>query len=496
MTSIRKDLTLRLLAVTLLLAATAGAFLFGFVRSRLLAGFDAGMLAQARSISASVVRTREGRLELDYATTGNSEDGAAAYFEILRQDGSVFRRSSALSEADLPNVTAASGAPQFQDVTLHGGSLFRTVAFRFRPQPDPDDEPATDRPAAHPPAVPELTIVLASDRGRLDSTIRVLGSSLLLTALGLCVGTALAVIWAVRRGLRPLVRLADEADHIRGDSLHQRFSSDGLPAELRPISQRLNELLSRLQAAFERQRRFTADAAHELRTPIAELRSLTEVALRWPEDGSPSQTYRDALDIARHMESLVAALLDLARCDAGARRARLAAIDLAELIREAWRPNEQAASDRGLQVCFDLGGEPLVRSDRAMLMGIVSNLLGNAALYAPPGGRIECRVRRTGDRVELSISNTCQGLRPADLPYLFEPFWRKDAARSGGTHVGLGLSLVAAYARVLGAQLRVDLSPAADVFRIDVSLPAEPSDPTDNAISPEHPADALAQRDQ
>jgi two-component system sensor histidine kinase QseC len=318
--------------------------------------------------------------------------------------------------------------------------------------------------------------MLAGDRSGLDGTLRLLGWSLMLAAVGLSVGTALAVSLTVRRGLRPLEQLAAEADAVRADSLHHRFSTQGLPAELRPICGRLNELLARLQEAFERERRFTADVAHELRTPIAELRSLAEVALRWPQDASPAQNYRDVLDVARHMESVVAALLEIARCESGMRRAGAETIDVCDIVTEAWKPHESLAIARGLEVCWDLPATANVCSDRAMLLGMIGNLLCNAVSYAPPGGRIECRVRHTTDGVELAIVNTCNTLRTEDLPRLFEPFWRKDAARTGGVHAGLGLPLVAAYAATLGVSLRVELAPTEDEFRIQLHLPAATGD--------------------
>lgn len=477
MNSIRRHLTIRLVAVTLLLAAAAGASLFAFVRSRLMGEFDRSLLAEARAISGAVLWESSGRLEFDYSAASAPDGGRTTYFEIRRSDGSVFQRSTSLRGRNLPSVTAVSGGPQFMDVQLFRKRPGRAVTFRFTPHPDQEDDPGgkaaqagTSGPA------PELTVVLAGDRAGLDGTLRLLGWSLLLAAVGLSVGTALAVTWTVRRGLRPLERVAAEADAIRADSLHHRFSTHGLPAELRPICGRLNELLARLQEAFERERRFTADVAHELRTPIAELRSLAEVALRWPQDASPTQNYRDVLDVARHMESVVAALLDIARCESGIRQAGAETIDVCEIVKEAWRPHESLAITRGLDVCWDLPAAATVRSDRPMLLGMIGNLLSNAVTYTPSGGRIECRVRHAPGGVEVAIGNTCDTLGADDLAHLFEPFWRKDAARTGGVHAGLGLPLVAAYASTLGASLHVELARAEDEFRIQLAVPTASRD--------------------
>ena len=478
MSSIRRHLTVRLVTVTLLLAAGAGSALFAFVRSRLLAEFDRSLLAEARAISGAVLWESAGRLEFDYSAAGSPDADRTTYFEIRRSDGTVFQRSPSLRGRDLSLATVGAGGPQFLEVHLSRKRLGRAVAFRFKPHPDQEDDPSgkAAQPATSAPA-PELSLVLAGDRTGLDGTIRLLGWSLLLAAVVLSVGTALAVTWTVRRGLRPLERVAAQADAIRADSLHHRFSTHDLPAELRPICDRLNDLLARLQEAFERERRFTADVAHELRTPIAELRAMAEVALRWPQDASPAQNYRDVLDIARHMESVVAALLDIARCESGIRRAHAETIDLSELVREAWRPHDALAATRGLNVCWDLSPAVAVRSDRTMLLSMFGNLLCNAVTYTPHGGAIGCHVKRDANGAELTISNTCDSLDRDDLAHLFQPFWRKDAARSGGIHAGLGLALVSAYAAVLGIQVRVDLNPAGNVFRVEVQVPGQRAGP-------------------
>lgn len=476
-------MTVRLVAVTLLLAGGAGASLFAFVRARLVGEFDNALLGEARAMSGAVLIETDGRLEFDYLPAADPGSGRVTYFQIRYADGTVFQRSTSLRGRDLSGPAGPSATPRFVDLQLPGGPSARGVTFSFVPHPDQEDGPATHPAALAPLAVPRLTLILATERASLDATLRVLGSSLLLAAAALSLGSALAVAWTVRRGLRPLERLADEADAISPASLQHRFSPAGLPDELRPICERLNDLLARLQKAFDRERRFTADVAHELRTPIAELRSLAEVALRWPHDASPAQNYGDVLDIARHMEGVVAALLDIARCESGIRRVDARIVEVDELVKEAWRPHESLAAARGLNVCWDLPAAATVRSDRAMLLGIIGNLLCNAVSHAPSGGRVDCRVIRGAGGIELAIANTCNTLCPEDLPHLFEPFWRKDAARSGGEHAGLGLPLVAAYAATLGASLRVQLAPSQDEIRIEMHLPTAKEDKPDPADS-------------
>jgi two-component system sensor histidine kinase QseC len=336
---------------------------------------------------------------------------------------------------------------------------------RVRPRVEEDDGPVP------PGRVPVLTVSVAQEPRELDATLRVLATSLLLAALVLAGGSALAVTLAVRRGLRPMERLGREADAVGAGSLGHRFPVSDLPAELRPIAARLNALLARLGEAFARERRFTADVAHELRTPVAELRALAEVALKWPEDDRPRENYRDVLQIARQMEALITRLLSIARCEAGAQAVGRERLDLCRMLRECWDSHAQAAGARQVRVEWALPDTLVVESDRAMLGALIDNLVSNAVTYAPAGGTVRVEAAHDGVAVALSVRNPCDGLGAADLPHLFEPFWRKDPARTGGAHCGLGLAVVAAYAKALGLALRADL-PEPGAFEIVVSFPA------------------------
>ena len=295
--------------------------------------------------------------------------------------------------------------------------------------------------------------------------------ALLGIALFMAVGTVAVVSVEVRRGLSPLQSVAAAAARIDAQALDFRFSLDGLPRELQPICLRLNDSLERLQKAFERERRFTADVAHELRTPIAELRSLADVALKWDGDRETSLGYfKDAYDISRQMEQIVTALLSLARCQSGTATTARESVNLSALVHAAWDERRQEVAKRRLAVTFDMPDRLLLTIDRTMLCSIVNNLVANAAQYARIGGRVACKVLANGYGVRLAISNDMDNLSPEDLPHLFEPFWRKDAARTDGTHCGLGLTLVGAYAAALGGKIEASL-PSQNSLCVAVSLP-------------------------
>lgn len=485
MKSIRRHLTTRLLATVLAVSAAAGALLWAYARSRLTAEFDRGLAAEAHAVSSLVLREGDGRLEFNFpeADSPSFAGRHPDYFEIWHGDGRVFARSVSLRGLDLSRPEHPGAA----DVLLPNHKPGRSVAARFVPHAEADDLPPAGAAAARSAAglVPML-VVLARDRRPIDQTLRVLASSLLLAAGALAIGTVVAVTLTVGRGLLPLHRLGAQADAIAAASLDYRFSSEGLPIELRPICDRLNGLMDRVEQAFARERRFTADVAHELRTPIAELKALSEVALRWPEDAAHEQNYRDALHIATHMQSLVGTLLAIARCQSGATGARATEIDLCRMVQDAWKPHEVAAHARELGIRWEVPRSAMGRAQPDLLAPLLSNLFANAVAHAEAPGCIECEVRTVNGWVELTLSNPCAGLGPEDLQHVFEPFWRKDAARTSGEHCGLGLSLVAAYAAAMGAQLSVEL-PTPESFRIRVRLPAGAAMPLSrSAASVEH----------
>lgn len=300
--------------------------------------------------------------------------------------------------------------------------------------------------------------MVAQDRSELERTLRILYSSLVGVAVLLAAATLAIVTCAVRLGLSPLEQLAQQAAAIAPESLGVRFPTAGLPDELKPICRRLNESLDRLQAAFQRERRFTADVAHELRTPITELRTLADVALKWQGDLETSASYfRDVQEIAGQMEKTVSTLLALARCQSGALAIAPENLVLGEVVQDAWNSQREQAASRNLAVRFDIPASLVLETDRTLLLAMVANLLANAIEYTPRGGSMECRAELSGSETKLVVSNDADSLCPEDIPSLFEPFWRKDPARTDSSHSGLGLALVAAYADVLGGRVDAQL---------------------------------------
>ncbi|MCC6695936.1 MAG: hypothetical protein IT365_09945 [Candidatus Hydrogenedentes bacterium] len=381
------------------------------------------------------------------------------YYQVWDEDGEAIAKSPSLESATLPWSRAQSSAPAYQSITLPDGRNGRMVTLPFRPRRADFGNTGGGEEF--------LLLAVARSRRELDTVLHILLCGLFATGILLSAGAALVVRATVKSGLVPLDALGQQATAIDAANLNIRFPTARLPEELIPISTRLNELLERLEAAFSRERRFTSDVAHELRTPIAELRALAEVELR-SQTGNGAPYLHDALAIATQMERLVAALLTLARCESSQLTVIREPVDLVTALKEAWRPLAEKCEKRLLHVRFDLPPEAVVETDRALLLAILTNTLSNAVAYTPSGGNVTVEIMGADSAPILRISNTNAQLRKADLSHLAEPFWRKDTARSDTSHSGVGLAVVAALVDLLELDLALDL-PSSDLFCLSIS---------------------------
>ena len=469
MRSLRGRLTVWLLAGTGLLLAVAGLFLDRTISSRLRRGFDAGLIAEARSVMA-VTEQQDGRvaLELSPGLMPELEGGKRPHYFQLWVAGRVLARSPSLGRRDLPRPASPSRQFRFGDLTLPDGRRGRRVEIAFQPQVEPDDE-RKGEPSAGPS--PSATLVVARGSEELDAFLASLHRTLALFILGLLAGSAVLVRAVTGYALRPLNDLARRLAAIDAGSLGETVVIGGAPAELAPTIEHLNGLLARLARSFERERTFSANLAHELRTPLAELRAVTDVALKWPEDAtSLLAALNEARSSGLQMEKIVVNLLALARYDGGQHTLHRSRVPLRETVEGCWRAAAAEAQDRRLTAALEIPEGLTLVTDREKLELILSNLLANAVAYATPGGRIACAATAAEGRFRLSVANPTTELGSGELPHIFDRFWRRDTARSDGRHVGLGLSLVAALCELLGFSKEARLRDG--TFEIVLSGPA------------------------
>ena len=280
----------------------------------------------------------------------------------------------------------------------------------------------------------------------------------------LALGVALSVLfalgagwWLARRSLRPVAVLTEAAGRMADDGarLGGRLPSEfETRDELTDLAETFNGLLGRLEASVERERRFTSNAAHELLTPLATLRSEAEVALR--REREPA-AYRETLgrvveDVAE-MTGTVQGLLQLARAESLSRSAD-ARLDFGELVRQRAERVRGEAEAKGLALTLDIVPDVRLAAEAAPLAEVVDNLVGNAVKYTPPGGRVEVRLGHTDGTARLEVEDTGPGFDEATCERLFDRFFRADTpevqAEPGS---GLGLAIVKAIAEGYGGSV-------------------------------------------
>jgi heavy metal sensor kinase len=349
-------------------------------------------------------------------------------FQVADADGNWLYRSGPLYDEHVPIYTPSDlgSTARFENLNVQGTPLrflSRNVTV--------EDQSYTVQVAA---PLSEL------DRG-LREFLWVLAPALPMTL----VVASVAGYWISRRALRPVDEITETARSMTADSLSRRLTVPRSADELERLAQTFNDMIERLESAFKRITRFTADASHELRTPIAVMRTTADVALRDSEASGSRQ--RDALEqIAAELErtsQLIDNLLLIARADSGEQALTLSRLDLAATIREACDQGAVLARAKGVTLDMSLPEqEMVVEGDQLALRRLFLLLIDNAVKYTPPGGRVEVSlVGEKGDAV-ARVRDSGIGISEKHLPHVFDRFYRVDKARAreqGGA--GLGLSI-------------------------------------------------------
>lgn len=365
----------------------------------------------------------------EYAGGGHTD-----FLQIWDARGRTLLASASNAAANLqpPPAAVPANAPLFYDLQLPDGHRGRAVALRL----------AADRSGG------TAVLAVAQERSDVDALERQVHVALVAAAIGAILLAGLLAVLAVRSGLRPLLAFGARARG--GEPAGEALPPERMPSELRPFAESLNAAFRRLREALERERRFARDVAHELRTPLAEVRMAVELAQR--DAGDPASLH-GALGAIERMRRCIDGLLALSRYEAGMDRPQPEPLELAALLRRALATARQPAARRAVRIEAALPDECWVMSDTALLERIVDNLLLNAAEYAPPQSRVRMLLERADDGLHLHIENPAPALESADMAHLGERFWRKSAAREASRHGGLGLALARALAGVLGLRL-------------------------------------------
>lgn len=286
----------------------------------------------------------------------------------------------------------------------------------------------------------------------------------------LLVAASLGGYWIARRMLRPVQQISQTAAQIgQGGDLKKRIELDGGGHdELHALADSFNQMFQRLDEAFETERQFTADASHELRTPMTVINAQCELTLEKPRTG---EEYENALRViqrqGRKMSRLIGDMLDFTRLETRADSYQKSDVDMTELV-SSLCGDMALIREQGITLTCQAQEDMRCRGNRELLARLLTNLIGNAYRYGKEGGHILVRLEKSGGSVRLSVTDDGIGIAPEEQEKIFRRFYQADQSRSG-TGTGLGLSMAWEIARFHDGRLRVESQPGqGSVFTLEL----------------------------
>ncbi len=407
----------------LLLSCSLGLFYWIVVRHAF--EEDNAVLADKVSAIRAAIKQPDGVNELARELKNPRAGEAAIYWiRIIGPDAAVVAETSGMSRALPISVfpVAHSIAPLVPMSYSDGEKFFSVSAV-------------TETADGH-----NYTLQIAQDRS-VDARFRKEFRALLALVLGLgAIASALIAITVTRRGLRPLSQMRHALERVQPAHLNERIDPKRWPAELRPLAASFDDMLGRLEDSFTRLSQFSADLAHELRTPIGNMLGEAQVALT--RERRPDE-YRAVIESAatecQRLSGIIDNLLFLARAESAEQQVNRAVFSGRAALQKIASFYEVSAEDR--QIAITCEGQADIFADPVLFNRAIGNLIENSLRFTPEGGRIEVSLRQSENNSAISVRDSGSGIAPEHLPRVFDRFYRGDASRSSaGT--GLGLALV------------------------------------------------------
>ncbi|MDP9172461.1 MAG: ATP-binding protein [Planctomycetota bacterium] len=468
MRSLRLRLLIQTTTATSVVLALLGLAVYFSMRRSLLIEFDKALMAHAQAL-ATIIETDGRQIRMEFDAQQMPEFAAKnrpAYFQALLDNKTVVARSPSLGDQNLPDV-AQTSVP-YQNLPLPDGRRGRALTFKVKPRLENDDE----HTKAAAVALPSVSLTIAVETTSLDQTLE----NLRWLLFGLCslaiLLTGAVLMGVVRHAVRPVERVAGEIERLRETDLSNRLALGDVPVELAPVVEKLNGLLARLEAAFQREKSFTADVAHELRTPLAGLQTTLEVCRSRPRDQAAYISMIDKCHgMTQRMQVMVENLLLLARTESGQLAVQSQPVEVGLLLDECWAMFSGGADARQVQVDWNAVAPLVAQTDQATLRIVFDNVLDNAVSYVDERGTIRVSASRNANAIVIEVANTGSQLGSEDFAHLFERFWRGDNSRTDtGMHCGLGLSLCRRLLQMLDGTISVQTAPKG-WFNVRVELP-------------------------
>lgn len=439
-----------------------------FFEASLWSEFDSALKDRARSLG-QLIEQEEIGFSFEWlegvglpAPITSSQEALTVWY-----DGKVLEvLPSKAPPISIPAGELASTGQRVFNTELASGMNARAIEFRFAPRIVFD----ADEKQLQQLQQPRVSIVFARSTADVELAISSLRWTMALVGMVGIIGM-LAISWfAVGIGLSPIQSTVQSIAAIRAGTLSERLK-DGpsQPQELRPLVSTINQLLGRLEQTFARERSFSADVAHELRTPLAGLRAQLDLALSRPRSNQEySQTIRNCLDITTQTAAIIESLLETTKNVADKQSNE--AILLHQFTAGIFNEFDSLIQSRGLSISNTIPSSLAVHSDRQSLTIILRNLIENAVSHADTASQVSVDTTQDDAGWRITVSNHASSFPVLDIDKVFDRFWRADSSRhETGRHSGLGLSLCQRLAQRCGASLHASCLDG--LFRMDLVLP-------------------------
>ncbi|MCW8878311.1 MAG: HAMP domain-containing histidine kinase [Kangiellaceae bacterium] len=448
-----------------------------FITQWLTRTYDENLIAKVNLLQ-TIMEYDSGSLEFDFADEFMPEYSRPKdpeYFQIWINNGVIFEKSHSMGDLEFEFRKLPLDQHHIFNSKLPDGRAGRVVYISFYPQIDINDDEESEKKLApeqeiisRPESLPIATIAIAKERLSLDDVIAIANSILFGSSLILVFILTGIVWWSVKKGLKPLDELQDQIEVLDFKQDNAYLALDREPQELHTLINRFNRMLDSVREGFKREQQFSSDVAHELKTPISEIRTISEVALlNNTDDNNYTHSLKEIKDVSVQMGDLVNQLLALARSEVQKDGLKRTQLDVEQLIQNTVHAHKSDMLERDVEVTLTNNCDPYIYTLSLEFSQIVNNLISNAIRYCPQGSSVSIIWKNTGEKFSLVVSNIAQNLQGEDLKYMFKRLWKKDLARSDVRHSGIGLSLVKAYCEALDYTVNTQLKD--EQFSISIS---------------------------
>jgi heavy metal sensor kinase len=464
-------------AVFAVLIFFSDAILYTQLQTSLVANLDTSLHLQAQQIGNGVTTNTDGTITIQDVTgnlpelgtntidqSGNHADvNFGSLVRILDAKGHLLRETAASTALLIPSVSITQpmkGASWQGNVTTRNGQQVRLYSMILTEN-----------------GTPFAIIQVGESLAQLNAALHSVAFELVIIAPFILLLGAFGSYWLAARAFIPIDRLIRTTQHIQAGELHQRVPVPRTHDEVHRLAITLNEMINRLEAAFRRQRRFVADASHELRTPVAVIRSMTDLALL---EELTSQEYKELLENinieTERLGRLISNLLVLVRADEGKMLLELESLRLDQLVKAVVTNAEVLAIEHNITLHVEASEPIIISGDEVRLIQVIMNLMDNAIIYTEAGGNVMVSIEKNSDTACLTLRDTGIGIAPEHLPHIFERFYRVDPARvrADGNSSGLGLAIVEGIIHAHNGSIRVESQPGQGTTFF-VTLPLAPT---------------------